>query len=1157
MTGEPEFPDSLTFPEFIDNRNGNTLAKALDALFALPEAPDGETTRPQDEKTDGTTDGPPATARIATAYFNPGGFAQLAGRLAALPEVRLLLGADPLEDSETGVQRTLGETPDRARSRRVRAGLHRLDTRLRRARNELPFSKAGAATRKTLLAALGGGGSLEVRRYEQAFLHAKAYLLTGSEGSGLGKAGLIAGSANFTAAGLTTNLELALGRCDAPLVERARNWFDELWEEAEPYDLAALFEELDPPRTPWEVFLRVLFQLYGDEVEEDARADNLPLTTFQKHGAARALRLIDEVGGAIVADEVGLGKTFIAGEILERYRERRQRALLVCPASLRDSTWMSFLTKYQMYVECVSFEQLAADRQLCDARSRPNARGANLQRPLDEYQLVVVDEAHNYRNPQAPYRAGALRKLLFGKRRDLLLLTATPVNNSLWDLYHLIRFFLRQDSRLASRGIRSLRDRFRLAMRDPSNLHPDVLYPVIDATTVKRTRQFVKKHYGGDTIAGPDGAPRPIVFPRPQALSVRYRLDDALPGSFDRVEAALDPESDGGIRFARYRPEAYLAAAPEAGEHAAAAGLLRSALLKRFESSAFAFQETTKRMVEGHDRFLKALEKGRVLTTKLLNDLGDDEAALEDLLEDPDQGEDASRYDAAALRAAVRRDREILVGLTEEAARIQPEGDPKLRALADALERIVREAQDEGVNRKDERQKAKVIVFSSFGDTVSWVRRFLDREVQTNPRLAGYRNRIASVRGSAATDDDEAGEMDRWETAHGFAPVSMEAGPEPDRDRYDLLVSTDVLAEGVNLQQCRNIINYDLPWNPMRLVQRHGRIDRIGSPHREVFLRTIFPADRLDDLLKLEGRILRKLAMAAASVGVAPPIEGSAQGSQVFTETREEIERLLLQDAAIYERGGTAAAAQTGEEYRQTLRKALEADRERIVGLPRPIGSGMAAGGRRGMFFCAVVGRGEKALERTYLRFVPADASWRIAPNAPMETETAACLRLIECEEQTPAWFPDSLPAPPTESPPESLEDRAHGFWEHARRNIRESWMRETDPANLQPAVRRLNRQAADFIRAHPPRELDQQRVERALDILETPWPRREEVLLRQQFGSDEDRGPGLARELVEWILGTGLEPEDPPVPLPPIDLEDIELLCWMGIEPASCPPSR
>ena len=181
-------------------------------------------------------------------------------------------------------------------------------------------------------------------------------------------------------------------------------------------------------------------------------------------------------------------------------------------------------------------------------------------------------------------------------------------------------------------------------------------------------------------------------------------------------------------------------------------------------------------------------------------------------------------------------------------------------------------------------------------------RDFLNSEVAARPALAGYRGRMVAVSGSG-----ELAEVSRQRAVQGFAPVSMEAPRGQDDDLYDLMIATDVLAEGVNLQQCRQIINFDMPWNPMRLVQRHGRIDRIGSPHSRVYLRTIFPVDRLDALLNLEQRILDKLAMAAASVGVSAPIEGAAYGAQVFTETREEIEKLLTEDSSLFERGGTAA----------------------------------------------------------------------------------------------------------------------------------------------------------------------------------------------------------------------------------------------------------
>ena len=384
----------------------------------------------------------------------------------------------------------------------------------------------------------------------------------------------------------------------------------------------------------------------------------------------------------------------------------------------------------------------------------------------------------------------------------------------------------------------------------------------------------------------------------------------------------------------------------------------------------------------------------------------------------------------------------------------------------------------------------------------------------------------------AVSGSGDLAEVTRQQAMHGFAPISMEAPAGQDADLYDLVISTDVLAEGVNLQQCRHIINFDMPWNPMRLVQRHGRIDRIASPHKRVFLRTIFPADRLDRLLNLEQRILNKLAMAAASVGVAAPIEGAAHGPQVFTETREEIEKLLEEDASLYERGGTVGAAQTGEEYRQTLRKALQQDRDHIVHLPWKVGSGMMKGKRRGMFFCAVVG------ERTYLRFVPADEDWRARTEEDaIVREVGTCLRLIECEADTPTWYPDAL------------QERGYDFWEAAQQDIWTDWMHETDPANLQPKVRPLNLRVAEFIRANPPLDVSQDKVSRALDILESPWPRREEMMLRDWFDSEEQEGAALSQFLIEQILDTGLEPVVPPPLLPPITPEDIELLCWMGIE--------
>jgi Helicase conserved C-terminal domain len=370
-----------------------------------------------------------------------------------------------------------------------------------------------------------------------------------------------------------------------------------------------------------------------------------------------------------------------------------------------------------------------------------------------------------------------------------------------------------------------------------------------------------------------------------------------------------------------------------------------------------------------------------------------------------------------------------------------------------------------------------------------------------------------------------------------LAPISAEAPSGRDADLFDILISTDVLAEGVNLQQCRHIINLDVPWNPMRLVQRHGRIDRIGSTHNRVFLRTIFPAERLDQLLNLEKRILDKIARAAASIGVEAPVAHAAHGRQVFSETRDEIERLLREDPTLYERGGTAAAAQTGEEYRQTLRKALAENRERIVNMPWKAGSGMAKGEQHGVLFCAAVG------DRTYLRFVRTDQTWQPLKDDDgkplIDSELGTCLRIAECEPETPRVVPRSLE-----------EDVIFDLWDTAQVDIRDAWMLETDPANLQPKIRPLNRRVADFIRANPPPEVDVARMHQALDIVESPWPRREEMMLRDWFEDDARIGSAKAGYLIDQILETGLEPFRGPEPLPPIRLEEIELVCWLALSP-------
>lgn len=1048
---------------------------------------------------------------IATGYFNPQGFLHIAKELEHVPKVQLLIGAEPKPEAQKPL-RFPGDPNEPEFSRKqIHQALTELEHGLARDRDYLDFSpQASEAIKETVR--LLRSPNIEIRRYEKTFLHAKAYLFRE-----VPTHGLIAGSSNLTQAGLNWNKELNLGIYGNETVQKGEHWFDALWDASVPYDLASIYEAAQHLYPPELIYLKVLEMLYGSELAEESKeTGNIPLTAFQNHGVWRASKILESFRGVIIADEVGLGKTFTAGEIINRYRTRRQRVLLICPASLRDTTWKEFLHRFQLLAECVSYEELANDTQL-------GGEKRHLQSDLDEYSLVVVDEAHNYRNPDTPTRARILRALLHGKAKDLVLLSATPVNNSLWDLYHLTRYFLKQDAALAHRGVVSIRETFNRAMReDPFSLSPDILFPIVDATTVKRTRAFVKKHYENDSIKDDKGNLVRIVFPRPTAISLRYSLEEALPGIFPKIEEALAPtnEQEPKLKMARYKPGAYYKSNdPDMiVTNESLIGLIRTGLLKRFESSPRAFVNTVRKMVKEHEAFLAVLKKGKVPSTELIRELAgvEDEEDFTELFKNSDL-DDASSYKIKQLTADIESDMRLLDELRKEVEKVAGGDDPKFEALCDALASIAEEARKEALDEEDARQKRKVLVFSYFEDTVDDIEEKLTKAIAKDPRLAPYRGRIASASGT-----EYRGGVSRIDAVEGFAPHSTRSKSE---DRFDLLIATDVLAEGQNLQQARHIINYDLPWNPMRLVQRHGRIDRIGSPHEVVFMRTIFPDDRLNDLLNLEERVRRKLAHAAASVGVGhSPIEGGATGSQSFSESREEIEKLFHQDATLYERGGTASAAQTGEEYRQVLREALKYRSQTILRLPWKAGSLLRKGsGQSGWFFCAKVG------DRLYLRFVSAKEDGSVSDQ--IMTETGFCLRQIE----------NNL----TEMPDGSSLNMEHIYeaWTKAKDSILEAWDFESDPINLQPKVRPINKTAADYLRSWKGTALDGNKLSMALDILESPWPRREESMLRQWM-HEETKAP----ELIENILKIGIEPFITPEPLPPAETSDVHLVVWMAV---------
>ena len=1092
---------------------------------------------------------------IATAFFNPGGFRLLADELEQVGPVRLLLGAEPDPDAGARVRPLSGGRGRQADRLQLRRALEGHSRDLAADRDLVGFTREADADARRLVAWLRGqvpgpDGTprppVEVRLYTGGFLHGKAFIISDVLPH------VMSGSSNFTYAGLATNRELNLGQFSPGPVAAVRSWFEELWTESEPYDLAALYEARWAPHLPWHVFLRMLWELYGREVEEEAAAravSRLGLTAFQSDGVWRAKRILSLRSGVIVADEVGLGKTYIAGELIyDATVTRRQKVLVIAPATLRDSTWEPFLREKNLRADVVSYEQLVGDLSIAGRVD------AALQ-DLDEYAMVVVDEAHALRNT-ATLRADAMRELLTGQSpKDLVLLTATPVNNSLYDLYTLISYFVTNDAAFAGTGVPSLKGYFDRAMAiNPDDLSPEHLFDVINQVAVRRTRRFVKHYYVGDKVVI-NGVEQEIRFPTPRVHRVDYDLDAALPGMFDMLATALGAhvlEARGDadavlldapgevLSLARYVPSRFrVGTEAEEQYEQQNAGLLRSALLKRFESSAYAFRRTVEKMITSHDQFLSALDAGLVLTGDALrdwasSDVDDIDEFLGSYAGDTDNIRPATGYRVSELRAAVVADRDLLHRLHDSVQVLSWDKDPKLVALTDALASIAADAEAEGITDQQVRDKRKVIIFSYYADTVDHLARQVGVAIEADDRLAAYRDRIATASGP-----DKRG---RAQTLAGFAPRT--AGGQHAEDLYDLLIATDVLSEGVNLQQARHIVNFDLPWNPMRLVQRHGRIDRIGSDHAEVFLRCYFPDQHLEALLGLEERLQRKLKQAAAAVGVGQVLPGFTGRDITFTETRDEIARLRREEATLFDEAGPSALS--GEEYRRALERELAhpTTRAAVLNLPWGAGTGFVRTGAQqpGIVFCARIADHPKP----WFRYVPLTADLHLQSDGTGQAividDTLTCLAHADPGgPDAPSLFDGS-------SAEQAAYDIAFDAWAAAKAQIHGAWMYNADPANLTRPVPRVMRDAADLIRTHGAHLADRQ--DDLIARLEAPYAPRIQRAIRDLLNDGTLTERDKISQLIELADHLGLVRQPAPQPLPPIDLNDIHLICWTAILP-------
>lgn len=908
----------------------------------------------------------PQAVAIATAYLTPDGFLSLKNGLQGTESVRLLLGERPFLN-----RRGPGDVLARPGDPEVLEGpsetvdwytfleggypwllLTHDERRQLLQHGESPEKSAfdlSAWERVMALAEFLRRDGVDVRRFlgpdagkvehgmvldhrsPRARLHAKAYLFEGDS-----SAFASVGSSNLTRSGLEQNTELNVVSRDGEFAAQIHGWFDTKWEQGQ--DCRQEFiEKLEEcvlfgrRYTPWQVFLKSLHAAYGRFLDLGLSEDVATrLAGFQQEAVQRIVPLLERHWGAMLCDSVGLGKTFEALGVVSEFSKRREgraRALFVCPAQLESNWSQEKLIQWSVHGETVTMESLPQLVDLDDATPLERARAeTRLRRYQRDFDIIVVDESHNFRNTLTKRYRAMMEILTRGKPdKRVLLLTATPINNTIWDLYNQLSLITRgNDGWYAGRGpVGDLRSTFRAVEQGEGG--PGLLDAMM-LSLVRRTRHDIRAREAAGEAVEVGG--QPLRFPRhefPEAVT--YSLQNLYGAIYHEV---LDVVQN--LNFAVYQLESYgvRTEAEDTTErvkqrNANFVGIMKTILLKRMESSVVALQATVSSMVEYLDLFLARLDGGQVITPKQAQRL---RAVLGGSL--PDAEIEASDWDPRAVNAL----REIRPAPTDpnERARLQVDveadrgrlqalldrlrwleemwgekGDPKVAAVRKLIESLP--ATDEhGV-------PTKVVIFSNYRDTAEHVFRALggDPEVlKTQIRVpSSLRDQrwMSLLRG---TDDKNR----RQAVIERFAPLAMhreveplddpglQARIRPYRDEgIELLVATDVLSEGQNLQDAQYLINYDLHWNPVRMIQRAGRIDRLNSPHQRVYFYNLMPEQGLEDLLGLVKRLTTKLETIEDAIA----LDASVLGEQIEAKNFDELMRAYREGGKraeqIYEEG--------------------------------------------------------------------------------------------------------------------------------------------------------------------------------------------------------------------------------------------------------------
>ena len=969
---------------------------------------------------------------IATGYFEIGALLALDQHWQGLDKIRILMGADT-------TQRTRRLLLDAVRARAVEV----LDNSIEADKQANPFLNGVPAILEALRSR-----QIECRVYDRDKFHAKAYI-THAKLEVVGSQALV-GSSNFTAPGLTKNVELNIQVQSAREVAQLQEWFEDYWDKAQEItdSIIETVARQTRPYTPFDVYGKALqeffrgHELTATEWEETRSRVFSQLDRYQQEAYWALMKIARQHGGAFLCDGVGLGKTFVGLMLIERLvLHEGKRVVLFAPKAAKEGVWGPHLQEWLPHIGGVGgnadFSNLAVF-----SHTDLNRQGDFPERFMRIAELadaVIIDEAHHFRNPgreadeargRDPSRYHSLFDLLDNsvRKKTLFMLTATPINNRLSDFRHMTELFTRRDETYFARtlGVNNLRAHFnnmeKALRQNVGHDIPDVAEvigevqdllaadPIFTNLVVQRSRAYARASQIRETG-------KAAAFPDRRAPQVaEYSIRKTYGHLLEMFEKAFQRKNPL-FTLPMYYPLAWYKGPDktidpfEQNRQKQVVGLIRTNFLKRFESSVAAFELSCDRLLKKLIAFVqvhsaseaekKRLERWKTQNAEILGYAvqrhldfwGDDGADTEDEdvvpqeLLDAVERLDPKEFDIPEMLSETFLDLDQIVQFIAEARKFDPKHDDKLQKLIRLL-------------KSKELAGQKVLLFTEFADTARYLRGQLER---------------AGITGVAQVDSATKG--NRADVIQRFSPYynGMSSGALADQGRTEtrVLISTDVLSEGLNLQDASRMINYDIHWNPVRLMQRIGRVDRRMNPEIEgrliadhpevagfrgkVAFWNFLPPDELNAILSLYSKVTQKTLLISKTMGIEgrklltpdDDYEALKEFNQAYEGTRTAVEDMHLEYQDLLQTDPTLEAALKG------LPGAIFSGRKRLVK------------GARGVFFCYALPALDKEanafteaagtarwylydLERDAILEEPGDivASVRSKPNTPRKCTT-------------------------------------------------------------------------------------------------------------------------------------------------------------------------